>query len=213
MHAVDTTRKPETQAMVLFGPFWRGAVAAPATVERSGAMATTPNSDAPCADGPGGAPPASPAPDCGRRSFAAHLGLAHFPAGGYPGEAPVPLTGVLALEGPKPGIPDALYANCPFSGEEALLLSPTAKLTARMVFGTTRRFTVRGRERTVYDNAGTHHETTMAWAATFTRLAKGRLPRPKADGAPCTDRLDNDGDGGIDDQDPDCFATNGRSES
>jgi hypothetical protein len=212
LHAIDTTRKPETQAMILLGPLWRGTIAAPLTVDRSGTMTTTPNSSEPCGDGDGGPPPAPPEPDCGRRRYAGYLGLTHFPAGSYPGDDPVPLTGVLALDGPKPGIPSQLYRNCPFSADGTLLLSPRATMTARTVFGTGRRFTVRGRARNVYDNDGNHQETTMRWKATFTRLGKGRLPRPKNDGAECVDGIDNDGDGAVDDQDPDCFRTGGRTE-
>lgn len=212
LHAIDTTKNPETQAMILLGPLWRGTIAAPVTVDRSGTMTTTPNSSEPCGDGDGGPPPAPPAPDCGRRRYAGYLGLTHFPAGSYPGDDPAPLTGVLALDGPKPGIPSQLYRNCPFSADGTLLLSPRATMTARKVFGKGRRFTVRARARTVYDNDGNHQETTMRWKATFTRLGKGRLPQPKNDGAECADGIDNDGDGVVDDQDPDCFRTGGRTE-
>jgi hypothetical protein len=212
LHAIDTTKNPETQAMILLGPLWRGTIAAPVTVDRSGTMTTTPNSSEPCGDGDGGPPPAPPAPDCGRRRHAGYLSLMHFPAGSYPGDDPGPLTGVLALDGPKPGIPSQLYRNCPFSADGTLLLSPRAKMTARKVFGKDRRFTVRARARNVYDNDGNHQETTMRWKATFTRMSKGRLPRPKSDGAECVDGIDNDGDGAIDDQDPDCFRTGGRTE-
>ncbi len=212
LHAIDTSKKPETQAMILLGPLWRGTIAAPVTVDRSGTMTTTPNSSEPCGDGGGGPPPPPPAPDCGRRRHAGYLSLAHFPAGSYPGEDPVPLTGVLALDGPKPGIPSGLYRHCPFSGDGTLLLSPRATMTARKVFGKGRRFTIRARARKVYDSGGNHHETTMRWKATFTRLAKGRLPRPKGDGAECVDGIDNDGDGSVDDRDPDCWRTGGRTE-
>jgi hypothetical protein len=212
LHAIDTTKKPETQAMILFGPLWRGTIGAPLTVDRSGTMTTTPNSSEPCGDGDGGPPPAPPEPDCGRRHSAGYLGLTHFPAGSYPSDDPVPLTGVLALDGPKPGAPSQLYRNCPFSADSTLLLSPRATLTARKVFGKGRRFTVRARARTVYDNDGNHQETTMRWKATFTRLAKGRLPQPKNTGPECADGIDNDGDGAVDDQDPDCFRTGGRTE-
>jgi hypothetical protein len=124
----------------------------------------------------------------------------------------VPLAGVLALDGPKPGIPSQLYRSCPFSADSTLLLSPRATMTARKVFGEGRRFTVRAGARKVYDNDGNHQETTMRWTATFTRLGTGRLPRPKNDGAECVDGIDNDGDGVVDDQDPDCFRTGGRTE-
>ena len=212
LHAIDTTKNPETQAMILLGPLWRGTIAAPVTVDRSGTMTTTPNSSEPCGDGNGGPPPAPVEPDCGRRRYAGYVGLTHFPAGSYPGDDPVPVTGVLGLDGPKPGIPSQLYRNCPFSADATLLLSPRATMTARKVFGKGRRFTVRARARNVYDNDGNHQETTMRLKATFTRLAKGRPPRPKNAGAECADGIDNDGDGPVDDQDPDCFRTGGRTE-
>jgi hypothetical protein len=212
LHAFDTTKKPETQAMILLGPLWRGTIASPVTVERSGTMTTTPNSSVPCGDGDGGPPPPPPEPDCGRRQYAGYLGLTHFPVGSYPGDDPVPLTGVLALDGPKPGAPSQLYRNCPFSAADSLLLSQRATLTARKVFGKARRFTVRARAQNVFDNDGTHHETTMRWKATFTRLANRRLPQP-GNGAECIDGTDNDGDGAVDDQDPDCFRTGGRKEN
>ncbi len=212
LHAIDTTKKPETQAMILLGPLWRGTIAAPVTVDRSGTMTTTPNSSEPCGDGDGGPPPAPPEPDCGRRRHAGYLTLTHFPAGSYPGDDPVPLTGVLALDGPEPGIPSELYRNCPFSADGTLLRSPRATMTARKVFGKGRRFTVRGRARHVYDNDGNHQATTMRWKVTFTRLGKSRLPRPTSDGAECVDGIDNDADGAVDDQDPDCYRTRGRTE-
>jgi hypothetical protein len=81
IHAIDTTKKPEAQAMILLGPLWQGTIATRATVDRSGTMTTTPNSSEPCGDGDGGPPPPPPEPDCGRRQYAGYVGLTHFPVG------------------------------------------------------------------------------------------------------------------------------------
>jgi len=215
LFAYDTTKKRETQGVMLFGPGWHGTVATKATVDRNGTMTTTPNSPEPCADGDGdgGPPPAPPASDCGRKTMSAYVGLTHFPAGAYPGDAPVPLTGVLALQGPQGGVPDSAYANCPFTGDDQLLLSPTASLTVKSLMGKRKRFTVLGKEREVYDNDGTHRETSMSFKVTFTRLSKGKPPKPESPAGACSDGEDNDADGQYDDGDQDCFRTRGKSES
>lgn len=207
----DTTKGRETQGMTFYGPLWRSTLQAPVTIKRSGTMTSTPNSTNPCGDGgSGGPPPPPPAPDCGERSSAAFLGLSYFPVGSYPAD-PAPLTGVLRLDGPKPDV-SRLYRTCPFSGDSELLISPTASLTVRKVFGSARRFTVRGRERKVYENDGTRQETTTSWTAKFRRVATGQLPRPSAGAAACTDKVDNDDDGAVDERDPDCYRTKGQSE-
>jgi hypothetical protein len=210
LFAYDTTKKRETQSVLLRGPLWRGTLATKATVDRNGTMTTTPNSPEPCADGPGGQPTAPPASDCGRRTTSAYVGLTHFPAGAYPGDAPVPLTGVLSIDGPQGA---GAFENCPFSGSDRLLLSPTATLTVKTLMGKRKRFTVRGKETEVYDNDGTHRETRMTFKATFQRVAKGKPPKPEPLAGACTDGQDNDGDGVLDDGDQDCFRTRGKRES
>jgi hypothetical protein len=209
----DTKKKRETQTVLLRGPFWHGTLATRATVNRSGTMTTTPNSPEPCADGPGGAPPAPPASDCGHRTLRAYVGLGHFPVGAYPSDAPVPLTGVLSIDGPQGGVLDHAYENCAFSGGDRLLLSPTAALSVKALMGKRKRFTVRGKETEVYDNDGTHQETRMTFKVTFQRVAKGKQPKPEPSAGPCADGQDNDADGLLDDGDEDCFRTRGKSES
>jgi hypothetical protein len=209
----DTTKKRETQTVLLRGPLWRGTIATKATVNRNGTMTTTPNSPEPCGDGDGGPPPPPPASDCGRRSTRAYVGLSHFPVGAYPGDAPVPLTGVLAIDGPQGGFPGSAYENCAFSGGDGLLLSPTAALRVKTLMGKRKRFTVRGRETDVYDNDGTHQETRMTFKVTFSRVARGRQPKPEPPAGVCADGQDNDADGLVDDRDQDCFRTRGKRES
>lgn len=213
LFAYDTTKKREGQAVLLRGPFWHGTIAAEATVTRSGSMTTTPNSPEPCSDGDGGPPPPPPASDCGRRTMRAYVGLTHFPAGLYPGDAPGPLTGVLSIDGPQGDIPNSAYEHCPSSGDDRLLLSPTAALTVKTLMGKRKRFTVRGKESEVYDNDGTHRETRMTSKVTFVRVANGKQPKPEPPAGACADGEDNDADGRLDDRDQDCFRTRGERES
>jgi hypothetical protein len=213
LFAYDTSKKRESQAVLLRGAFWRGTIPARATVDRNGTMTSTPNSPEPCADGPGGAPTPPPASDCGRRTTNAYLGLSHFPVGTYPGDAPVPLTGVLSIDGPQGGVPSSAYENCAFAGDDRLLLAPTAALSVKTLMGKRKRFTVRGKETEVYDNAGTHRETRMTFKVTFVRVAKGRPPKPEPPAGACADGQDNDADGRLDDGDQDCFRTRGKREA
>ena len=125
----------------------------------------------------------------------------------------MPLTGVLSVDGPQAGVPGSAYENCAFTGDEKLLLSPTAALTVKMLMGKRKRFTVRGKETEVYDNDGTHRETMMTLKVRFVRVAKGKQPKPEPLARACADGQDNDADGRLDDGDQDCFRTRGKSES
>lgn len=210
LQAYNTAKPREHQPLTFFGPFLYGTIAAKGTIDTQGTSKSTPNSDQPCGDGgDGGPPPAPPAPDCGRRSFTGYLGLDYHPVGSW-FEDPAPLTGVLTLDGLRAGVPR--YKNCP-GADDRLLLTPNSSLTVKKVMGTTRRFTVRGHDTEVNNAEGSHSETTLNWKATFTRVAVGNPPRPPAgSGGVCDDNQDNDNDGLVDDQDPDCYRTNGRSE-
>jgi hypothetical protein len=125
----------------------------------------------------------------------------------------VPLTGVLSIDGPQGGVPGSAYENCTFAGDDTLLRSPTAALTVKTLMGKRKRFTVRGKETEVYDNDGTHRETSMTFKVRFVRVATGKLPKPESPVGACTDGEDNDADGLLDDADQDCFRTRGKSEA